>query len=227
MVMRLPANVRAYWEKDDLQSFGQLGLMEAIDRWAPDSPLDGLGAYATKWVRGSVYDELGRLEWLPRAVRRTIVDYHDRVDSLANDLRKTHASEHLLAEIGVVKRAKGEIPSLRSSQLLHLERAVGSTSSAEQARRLIDLVVDGDHVGPGTQVLAYVESEAVRLAITRLPERQRMIVTCHFLGGLTQEQIGLMLGVSNSRVGQIEASAMQTLWSVLGASRETTKLQAG
>jgi DNA-directed RNA polymerase specialized sigma subunit len=51
MVMRLPANVRAYWEKDDLQSFGQLGLMEAIDRWAPDSPLDGLGAYATKDLR--------------------------------------------------------------------------------------------------------------------------------------------------------------------------------
>jgi DNA-directed RNA polymerase specialized sigma subunit len=33
----------------------------------------------------------------------------------------------------------------------------------------------------------------------------------HFLGGLTQDQIGAILSVSNSRVSQIETSAVKAL----------------
>src|SRR5260221_4277235 len=57
---RLPSNVRSNWETDDLESFGLLGLIEAIDRFDESSEVSLFTAYAQKRVRGAIYDELRR-----------------------------------------------------------------------------------------------------------------------------------------------------------------------
>lgn len=72
---------------------------------------------------------------------------------------------------------------------------------------------DLPHVAPhdGERLLA----ETVRAAVASLPEREAEIVRLHFAldGGepLSLETIGARLGLSPSRVGQLEARAMRTL----------------
>jgi len=211
VVSRLPANVRTYWEVDDLRSFGLLGLVEAIDRWAADSPANRFPSYATKRIRGSIFDELRRLDWLPRTVRRRVITYRATVDALSSELGRVPETSEVLTEMGTDGAAGDDVLSaVQSSQLLHLQHSVGSTAAGEDLR-LIDLIVSDRDVEPEPHVLRSEQFEEIRKAVTRLPERQRTVVTLHFLGGLTQEQIGLMLGVSNSRVCQIEATAIQTL----------------
>ncbi|MGH9295859.1 MAG: hypothetical protein ACRD0B_11050, partial [Acidimicrobiales bacterium] len=56
VVARLPANVRNYWESDDLHGFGVLGLVEAIDRWKEGSEPERFAHYAMKRVRGAIFD---------------------------------------------------------------------------------------------------------------------------------------------------------------------------
>jgi RNA polymerase sigma factor for flagellar operon FliA len=211
VVSRLPANVRTYWEVDDLRSFGLLGLVEAIDRWATDSPASRFPSYATKRVRGAIFDELRRLDWLPRTVRRRVITYRATVDNLSSELGRVPETSEVLTEMGT-DGAMGEdvLAAVQSSQLLHLQHSVGSTTAGEDLR-LIDLIVSDREFEPEPHVLRAEQFEEIRRAVTRLPERQRTVVTLHFLGGLTQEQIGMMLGVSNSRVCQIEATAIQTL----------------
>ncbi len=220
VVSRLPANVRTYWEVDDLRSFGLLGLVEAIDRWADDSPASRFPSYATKRIRGSIFDELRRLDWLPRTVRRRVITYRATVDALSSELGRVPETSEVLSEMGT-DGANGEdvLSAVQSSQLLHLQHSVGSTSAGEDLR-LIDLIVSDREVEPEPHVLRSEQFEEIRKAVTRLPERQRTVVTLHFLGGLTQEQIGSMLGVSNSRVCQIEATAIQTLRRLLVTDEE-------
>jgi RNA polymerase sigma factor FliA len=220
VVSRLPANVRTYWEVDDLRSFGLLGLVEAIDRWASDSPASRFPSYATKRVRGAIFDELRRLDWLPRTVRRRVITYRATVDNLSSELGRIPETSEVLHEMGT-DGAAGEdvLAAVQSSQLLHLQHSVGSTTAGEDLR-LIDLIVSDRDFEPEPHVLRAEQFEEIRKAVTRLPERQRTVVTLHFLGGLTQEQIGLMLGVSNSRVCQIEATAIQTLRRLLASDDE-------
>ncbi|HVC25805.1 MAG TPA: sigma-70 family RNA polymerase sigma factor [Acidimicrobiales bacterium] len=220
VVSRLPANVRTYWEVDDLRSFGLLGLVEAIDRWADDSPASRFPSYATKRIRGSIFDELRRLDWLPRTVRRRVITYRATVDALSSELGRVPETSEVLSEMGT-DGASGEdvLSAVQSSQLLHLQHSVGSTSAGEDLR-LIDLIVSDREIEPEPHVLRSEQFEEIRKAVTRLPERQRTVVTLHFLGGLTQEQIGSMLGVSNSRVCQIEATAIQTLRRLLVTDEE-------
>jgi RNA polymerase sigma factor for flagellar operon FliA len=215
VVSRLPANVRTYWEVDDLRSFGLLGLVEAIDRWASDSPANRFPSYATKRVRGAIFDELRRLDWLPRTVRRRVISYRATVDSLSSELGRVPETSEVLHEMGADGAMGDEVlTAVQSSQLLHLQHSVGTTTAGEELR-LIDLIVSDREVEPEPHVLRTEQFEEIRKAVTRLPERQRTVVTLHFLGGLTQEQIGVMLGVSNSRVCQIEATAIQTLRRIL------------
>ena len=211
VVSRLPANVRTYWEVDDLRSFGLLGLVEAIDRWAVDSPANRFPSYATKRVRGAIFDELRRLDWLPRTVRRRVISYRATVDNLSSELGRVPETAEVLAQMGSDGGSGDDVlAAVQSSQLLHLQHSVGSTSAGEDLR-LIDLIVSDRDSEPEPAMLRAEQFEEIRQAVTKLPERQRTVVTLHFLGGLTQEQIGAMLGVSNSRICQIEATAIQTL----------------
>ncbi|MHB1599512.1 MAG: sigma-70 family RNA polymerase sigma factor [Acidimicrobiales bacterium] len=215
---RLPSSVRTYWEIDDLRSFGLLGLIEAIGRWAPTSPGARFEAYATKRVRGSIFDEMRRLDWLPRGERRRVVDYQAAGDDLSGRLRRTPERREILAEMRADDAEREKIvAAVQSSQILHLDRHVDAAPSGEETS-LIDLLVSDRSLEPESRVISEERLEEVRAAMTKLPDRQRTVVTCHFLGGLTQEQIGSMLGVSNSRVCQIEASAMQALRRLLVAT---------
>lgn len=215
VVSRLPANVRAYWESDDLRSFGLLGLVEAIDRWEPSTPASRFASYAMKRIRGAIFDELRRLDWLPRTVRRRVITYRATVDALSTELGRLPASEEVLSTMGIAGESRAEVlAEVQSAQLLHLQHGVGG-DQADEDLRLIDLIVSDSEAEPELQVLASERLAEIRDAVTQLPDRQRTVVTLHFLAGLTQEQIGTMLGVSNSRVCQIEASAIQALRRIL------------
>lgn len=221
VVSRLPTNVRAFWEADDLRSFGLIGLVEAIERWELSTSTSRFAAYAMKRIRGAVYDELRRLDWLPRTVRRRVIAYRTTVDSLAGELGRQPESAEVLSSMGVERDAHREVlAEVQSAQLLHLQHPVANERS-DQDLALIDQIV-AEEAGPETQVLHAERMSELREAVERLPERQRTVVTLHFLGGLTQGQIGAMLGVSNSRVCQIEATAIQSLRRILG-NRPSTR----
>ncbi len=211
VVSRLPANVRAYWETDDLRSFGLLGLVEAIDRWEPHTPANRFATYAMKRIRGAVFDELRRLDWLPRTVRRRVIDYRATADALSSELGRLPASGEILEQMGVADDDQASVlAEVQSAQLLHLQHRV-SSDGVDEELSLLDLLVSDEDVAPESRLLASEELTAVRAALQRLNERQRTVVTMHFLAGMTQQQIGDQLGVSNSRVCQIEAAAMQAL----------------
>jgi RNA polymerase sigma factor FliA len=50
--------------------------------------------------------------------------------------------------------------------------------------------------------------ERLTTAIEDLPERERLIITLYYYEEMTMKEIGLILGVDQSRVSQINASAV-------------------
>jgi len=216
VIGQLPGSVRAHWERGDLASFGILGLVAAIDRFDPESSIDRFPCYATARIRGAIYDELRRLDWLPRSVRKRVSEYQSTADELGHRLGREPGSSEVLDTMGVLGAARQAVLSgVQSSQMLHLDRLV-EVEGSDGAIRLVDVLpADAD----GDPEAAAVESEevaALRHAVDELPERQRHVITLHLFEGFTFEQIGLQLGVTASRVCQIEAAAICTLRELLG-----------
>lgn len=211
VAFRLPANVRANWSIDDLKSSGLLGLIEAIDRFDEASQVSLFPAYAQQRIRGAIYDELRRLDWLPRTIRRRVITYRVAVDDLSSELGRMPNRAEVMGSMGIDAKAESELmQQVQSSQLTHFQQAEDHDDWSA-AYRSIDQLVSDAAEQPESQLLATERIASLRTAITKLPERQRTVVTLHFLGGLTQDQIGAILSVSNSRVSQIEASAIKTL----------------
>jgi RNA polymerase sigma factor for flagellar operon FliA len=212
---RLPSNVRSSWSLDDLKSSGVLGLIEAIDRFEEGSLISLFPAYAQQRIRGAIYDELRRLDWLPRTIRRRVITYRVAVDDLSSELGRTPNRAEVMSSMGVDAKAENDLMrQVQSSQLTHFqqEREEDDWSSSY---RSIDQLVSESAEQPESRILATERIDSLRSAITQLPERQRTVITLHFLGGLTQDQIGAILSVSNSRVSQIETSAIKALRHIL------------
>jgi RNA polymerase sigma factor for flagellar operon FliA len=221
VVSHLPSSIREYWDAEDLKSFGTLGLIEAIERFDKESVVPRFPAYASTRVRGAVFDELRRLDWLPRTVRRRVISYRTTVDTLSNELRRPPSRDEVFASMDV-KASDGAalLVEVQSAQLLHLDHAGPRNDDGDDDHApLSSRITSGFENDPEPAFLASEELDELREAISSLPERQRTVVTLHFLAGLTQGQIGDMLGISNSRVCQIEATAMQRPRQVLERTR--------
>lgn len=212
---RLPANVRANWSLDDLKSSGLLGLIEAIDRFDERSQISLFPAYAQQRIRGAIYDELRRLDWLPRSIRRRVITYRIAVDELSSELGRMPSRSEVMESMGIDSDGERDLMAqVQSAQLTHLPQTDSGDDWAA-AYQSIDHLLSGSDDQPETRVLDAERLEQLRSAIADLPERQRTVITLHFLGGLTQEEIGAILSVSNSRVSQIEAAAIKALHSRL------------
>ncbi|HXZ82252.1 MAG TPA: sigma-70 family RNA polymerase sigma factor [Acidimicrobiales bacterium] len=216
VIGQLPGSVRTYWDRDDLASFGILGLVAAIDRFDPSSPVNRFACYAALCIRGAIYDELRRLDWLPRSVRKRVTEYQATADELCLRLGREPGSSEVLDTMGVAGAARQAVLSgVQSSQMLHLDRVV-EVEGSDGAIRLADVLPAEDGADPQAVVVESEQVATLRRALDDLPERQRRVITLHLFEGFTLEQIGVQLGVSASRVCQIEAAALRSLRELLG-----------
>jgi RNA polymerase sigma factor for flagellar operon FliA len=217
VIGQLPGSVRTHWDRGDLVSFGILGLVGAIERFDPASAIERFPGYALLRIRGAIYDELRRLDWLPRSVRRRVTEYQSTADELGHRLGREPVSSEVLDTMGVLGAARQAVLSgLQSSQLLHLDRVV-EVEGSDGAIRLADVLPSQDGGDPETALVESEEVAALRRAVDELPERQRRVITLHLFEGFTFEQIGAQLGVTASRVCQIEGTAIRTLRELLGS----------
>jgi RNA polymerase sigma factor for flagellar operon FliA len=207
---RLPSHVRSYWGHDELRSFGQDGLVKAIERW--DGTSAKFESYALKRIRGAIFDEFRRLDWVPRTIRERINGYRLTHDRLTHDLKRNPSHDEVFAAMGLDARQGAELlVELRGSQFLHLSAVVeGDTSSETLAD---SLHTDDDE--PETQVIGGVLTADLQKAVSSLLPREQAIIHLAFGAGLSQEQIGDIIGVSGSQICKIQGRALSKLRSVL------------
>ena len=65
--------------------------------------------------------------------------------------------------------------------------------------------------GPEEAGIASERSHALARALTLLPSRQQRILRAYYADGLTMREVGLLIGVNESRVSQIHAHALAAL----------------
>jgi RNA polymerase sigma factor FliA len=96
---------------------------------------------------------------------------------------------------------RGELKGLEIGTL-HTER------SAESDEEELDLIPGRPDDDPLYRYLNGEMRERLIKAINDLPERERLIMTLYYYEETTMKEIGLILGVVESRVSQIHASAV-------------------
>jgi RNA polymerase sigma factor for flagellar operon FliA len=197
---RLPQHV----DMEDLVSAGVLGLMDALTKFDPEKKVQ-FRSYAQFRIRGAILDSLRTLDWSPRDLRRKGRAVEEAIRSLTARHGRPATEVEVAAEmhlsLAAYQQLLGELKGLEIGTL-HMER---SEDSGEEELAYIPNRPEDD---PLFRCLRGEMRQRLADAITDLPERERLVMTLYYYEEMTMKEIGLTLGVVESRVSQIHASAV-------------------
>ncbi len=210
----LPHNV----DQADLVSYGMFGLIDAIDKFDLGRGFK-FETYAISRVRGAIIDELRSIDWVPRSVRAKARTVERTYAKLENDLRRTPTDAEVAEAMGI---SEDELQALFARisffGIVALEETLSVGPDRADAATVGDTIAD-----PGVGPVAAFEEEETRqmlvAAINRLPEREKVVLALYYYENLTLNQIGQVLGITESRVCQIHTKAVLQLRSKLGQSQ--------
>lgn len=209
VAMTLPSHV----DMDDLQSAGLVGLLGAVRQFDPSAgtPFE---TYARLRIRGAVFDELRRMDWVPRSVHAKA----RRVQAVMQELEQAKGEPPTELEMArALKLSLSEyehlIEEIRPACFVSLDSAQGS--DGEPTPSQYEAVTDQRQEDP---VNAASRREMARLIAERLeqlPEMQRKVLALYYFEDLRLREIAEVFGLTESRICQIHAQAILAIKSYL------------
>lgn len=197
LAQHLPKSV----EVEDLVQEGVLALISAVRRYDPRRGVN-LKTFLMKRIKGAMYDYLRSIDWMPRNLRKNIKEVEKAIYELESRLGRYPTVEEISLYANLsneeVVRAKNEMVR---KQFLRLDEYLYDTYDSFS----IDVE---DHSEPLQTAYKEILLEQLTEAIKKLSEREQLVLSLRFEQELSLKEIGLILGVSESRVSQILTSAL-------------------
>lgn len=209
MIARLPANV----ELDDMIQAGMIGLMDAASRFEATHGTQ-FEVYAAQRIRGAMLDELRANDWLPRSARRSQRDIENAIHRLQGQLKRPPCESEIATELGIsLADYQSMLHEARGSQLVYLDD-LGSARDREDEDYLERHFV-GDALEPCEILRDKRFRHALVDAIEELPEREKLLMSLYHEQDMNLREIGVIMGITESRVCQLHSQAVARLRSKL------------
>ena len=210
VAMGLPASV----DRDDLTSYGQFGLIDAIERFDLGRGVK-FETFAIARIRGAIIDEIRALDWVPRSIRAKARDVDRAVTALETSLGRKPEDEEIALAMGItlaelwVAQSRANVTSVTA-----LEAHEGDDDRPSEGQRLMDVASNPEDLA----ILSDMR-DILSIAIEQMPERSKVILVLYYLEELTLAEIGEILGVTESRVCQLQSKVLHSLRASLGMGR--------
>ena len=205
-VRELPARC----EVDDFISCGLEALIASIDRYDPSRGAT-LEQFAWTRIHGAVLDELRRLDWAPRSLRRWERDIHKARDQFTGLHGRRPTREELAEMLAVTpEELRRREDSIAASDITSLNALVVSEDETT-VERIDTLASTDERLDPAHAAETQDAKEKFRRAFETLPRRQREVAVLLYVKNLTLREIGEVLGVTESRVCQIHSQLKRDL----------------
>ncbi|WP_210395722.1 RNA polymerase sigma factor FliA [Motiliproteus sediminis] len=197
LLARLPSSVVL----EDLIQSGMVGLLEAARKYDASKGAS-FETYAGIRIRGAIIDEVRRGDWTPRSVHRNGRRISDCIQAVEARTGRDAQDADVAREMGV---------SLDEYHSLLRDSASSRLFSIDEVREGRDSTLVDELAGDVPDPFAEHQQDAFQTAladaISRLPERERLVFALYYDEELNLKEIGQVLGVSESRVSQIHSQA--------------------
>jgi RNA polymerase sigma factor FliA len=212
MVKYLAAcKIRVPWSSgdlDDLVSCGLIALLRAIDSFEPQKGAS-FDSYAWTRVSGAIVDELRRMDWAPRSLRRQQRRITSARETLEHRTARKPTNLELATEIGVSgDELERQLRALHTAETVSLQTPV--RDGGEDGSSLVEfgntLAAVGTHSqDPEAWAIANEQKRVMRDAIRLLSEQEQTVLALVYVHGLMNREAASVIGVTESRVSQVLA----------------------
>lgn len=198
---RLPRNV----DLGDLEGAGDVGLIQAIQNFDPSRGVP-FEAFCEHRIRGSILDELRRLDWVPRPVRNRLNQKKQTTERLRNELGREPDESEMAAELKIsLKEYHSQFGNGKDTPVLAGGKPGGDDGEPELG---LDFLEDTREEGPMED--AHRRELLAHIAASLDPEGREILFKRYF-EERTLKEIGDYLEISQSRVSKILGRLMGKL----------------
>ncbi len=202
VMSRMPAHVH----RDDLVSAGQLALVLAARGFDPTLGVP-FGHYARQRIRGALLDELRSADWASRGARTRAKRLAQAEEALAATLGRWPSDVELAAELTADVRELAQTRDAAQRSVVLSLQGLTDAGAAPEAM----MPAESHLPDPEQAVVAGERRRYLVAAVGSLPDRLRHVVEQYFLGDRPMAEIAAHLGVTESRVSQLRAEALELL----------------
>lgn len=208
LVQKAAAKAAAYLpthvSKEDLQSHGIFGLLEAIDRYDHEQGVP-FSIFAIKRIKGSIIDALRREDWVPSSIRKKMRLVEQAYQKLEAELGRSANDHEVAAELGI--SLADFYDWLKNIQFISILSLEDTFSVGEDG--LIGLQI-ADEKSPDPQNILEKNTiqEIITKAVKELPEKEKTVISLFYYNDLSNKEVARVMELSDSRVSQLHTKAI-------------------
>lgn len=206
---RLPQQV----ELEDLVSAGVVGLIEATRNFDGSKNVP-FKSFAKFRIRGAILDSLRETDWGSRYMRRRGREIADATAKLEGRLGRRPSESEIAEEMQLdpehLRRIRAQLDSLQLSG-----QKVAVSDDRSECLDVIEAAPNLDDPDPFDLCLKGEMRAHLAEAISKLSEREQLILSLYYREELTLKEISKVVGVALSRVSQIRQASMIKLKAAL------------
>lgn len=195
-------------EYEDLVSYGVMGLIDASNKFDENRGVK-FSTYASIRISSYIIDEIRKHSPISRTYTSRIKEYNKSIEALQNKYYRQPTLEEISNHMGVsIKEAQDINMKLLNINNVSLDSVIFEDESEV---KLIDTLKEKDELSPTSIIEKEELQEVMAKAIDTLNEKDRLVLSLYYYEELTLKEIGMILGVSESRVSQLNSRAISNL----------------
>ena len=206
---RMVTQVPAFMNRDDMRSAGMMGLIDAANKFKPEKKIL-FKTFAEYRIRGSILDEMRKLDWFSRSLRekqtsisRCMADLEMKLGRCPDELEMANRMEISLEQY---QKMLGQVSHLGCVSLNK------TLDHSDSGRSFQDALIDNHKSASPVNILEDHElSKAIALILEELSEKERIVISLYYYEELTQKEIAEVIEVSEGRVSQLHSQALMKL----------------
>ena len=198
-------------EYEDLVSYGLFGLIDSIDKFDASKEVK-FETYASLRIRGSILDQIRKMDWIPRTIRQR----QKQIDAAMKEIELQEGRPATDAEIAR-RIGISEDEFLDWQGQIKADNIISLNEYIEQGNDVASEASLGSGFDTPETVIEKSElREMLDEALELLTEKEKKVILLYYYEELTLKEISNILGVSESRVSQLHTRALQKMKTKMG-----------
>jgi RNA polymerase sigma factor FliA len=208
LAIGLPKNI----SKDDLSSYGVMGLIDAVEKFDYARGLQ-FETYASWRIRGAIIDGLRQGDWVPRSVREKAKKVEEAYQKLEQQYLRSVTDDEISAYLQVSEQ---EFQQMLQDIAITTVCSIDDPIREEESETRLSLLIDEKARNPEYKVNEFFLKESLARAIERLTEKESTVVALFYYEELSLSEIAEVMNLSPSRISQLHSKAILKLRGSLG-----------
>lgn len=199
-------------EYEDLVSYGIFGLIDAIDKFDLNKDVK-FETYASLRIRGSILDQIRKMDWIPRTVRQKRKKIEEAIRQIETRTGKNATDEEIAKELGIAETELNEW-----QVQLNVTNVVSLNEFVEQGGEpVMDAKSNSHFVQPEDSIQEEELKKVLKESMELLTEKEQRVILLYYYEDLTLKEISNILEVSESRVSQLHTKALMKMRKKMGS----------